>query len=406
MLEKADTDISIVMADLAGFGLEAAYLVPTETGMKKSIMDAHNGLRRYLAEHSLHFYDTQGLGPSHKKMLEVSILTEKGWKRTNASLYRPETKSGDPRIWFSNLGRHAQPWNLLVTIAKGGELYLVNASEALLWSTIHELGSPLHELVAGIELDARKIELELLDLLYGVASMGFVPSTTNADSGVGDTLEKLLGIKRNANKIPDYKGIELKSSRVQGKGGVQKNRSNLFSQVPDWSRSRLKNSREIVDEYGYISPNTGMQALQVTLSSNPNPQGLYLAFSENDSTVENLYSGVGKNPKVTLWGLDDLESRLSEKHKSTFWVKAETKKVQDLEHFQYFKVQITSSPLIANFGPLVASGKIQMDYTISEKLKPSGEKWVRDHGYLWKIKPANMNLLFPPPKTVELIAKT
>lgn len=405
MLEKSDKDVSIVIADLAGFGVEAAYLVPTDTGLRKSIMDAHSGLRRYLSDQKLHFYDDQGLGPKHKKTLEVCILTDSGWKQTSASLYRPETKLGDPRIWFSNLGKYAQAWNLLVAIAKNDQLYLVNASKTELWGSLYEQGSPLNELVTGLAADSQKTQLELLDLLYDVAAQGFIPSTTNADSGVGDTLEKLLGIKRNANKSPDYKGIEIKSSRVQGKAGVQKNRSSLFSQVPDWSRSRLKNSRQIIDEYGYTSQKTGMKALQVTLSCNPNPQGLFLAFNENQSTVQNLHSGVDKIEKVVLWGLDILENRLSEKHKATFWVKAEAKKVQNIEHFQYLRVQITSAPLVANFGPLVATGKIQMDYTFSEKLKPTGEKWVRDHGYLWKIKPENMNLLFPPPKIVELVLK-
>jgi hypothetical protein len=45
-----------------------------------------------------------------------------------------------------------------------------------------------------------------------------------------------------------------------------------------------------------------------------------------------------------------------------------------------------------------------MDYTISEKVKPDGSLKVRDHGYLWKIAPEDIGLLFPPPKIVDLLA--
>jgi hypothetical protein len=58
--------------------------------------------------------------------------------------------------------------------------------------------------------------------------------------------------------------------------------------------------------------------------------------------------------------------------------------------------------LVQNFGPLVDAGKIQMDYTFSEKLRSSGKPYIRDHGYLWKIKPQDFHLIFPSPKTVEL----
>jgi hypothetical protein len=390
------------MADLAGFGLEAAYIVPTPTGLKKSIMDAHEGLRHYLAVNGVHDYRSQGQGPDNKKVLGASILTSKGWNRGSASLYRPETKSGDPRIWFSGLGKHAEAWNLLVVMARGDELYLINASDERLWNSIRDSGSPLNELVADVAFDAQETERELLALLTKICARGFIPSTTNADSGVGDTLEGLLGIKRNANKAPDFKGIELKSSRLHGKAGTQRNRSSLFSQAPDWSRSRLKNGREIIDKYGYFSADTGLKALHVTLGKTPNPQGLYLALNEKEYTVENLHTSEPPDEKVTTWDLNTLEDRLAEKHRATFWVKAATQLVGNHEHFHYLRAQITSRPLTANFGPLVASGKIQVDYTFSEKIKPSGDFWVRDHGYLWKVKPADMNLLFPPPRIVDL----
>ena len=54
----------------------------------------------------------------------------------------------------------------------------------------------------------------------------FIKSVGIGDKAIGETLESTLGIKPNASKRPDYKGIELKASRSS------KNRSNLFSKTP------------------------------------------------------------------------------------------------------------------------------------------------------------------------------
>jgi hypothetical protein len=35
-----------------------------------------------------------------------------------------------------------------------------------------------------------------------------------------------------------------------------------------------------------------------------------------------------------------------------------------------------------------------MDFTISEKVRPDGSIWVRDHGYLWKIAPEDIGIAF------------
>jgi hypothetical protein len=404
MLHRSDRDISGVMRDLAAFGLEAAYLVPTDTGLKKSILDAHASLRRYFLHSGLHDYRIQGQGASNKRVLSGMILTPNGWLQTSVSLYRPTSKAGDPRIWISKLTQFARPWNLIVLLVKDDELFIINSSDRQLWATLNEPTSPLAKLISQLVLDDRESENALLERLFTIARQGFIPSTTGADSGVGDTLERLLGIVRNADKTPDFRGIEIKASRLNSKTGRQANRNTLFSESPNWFHSTLKNGREIVEKYGYVSAGTGKRALQVTLGSSPNAQGLYLLFNDNQSVIENRHQHLGNDDPVVLWELPALEARLAEKHKSTFWVKANAENKDGFEHFQYVSAQITSNPLVANFGPLVASGKIQLDYTFSEKTRTSGQSYIRDHGYLWKIKPANLGLLFPPARVVDLVA--
>lgn len=403
MLSRSDIDIKAVMADLAHYGIEAAFLVPTKTGLDKSIIDAHDGLRKYLKKHEIHNYELQSQGPTSKVILEGNFINENGIMKTKISLYRPETKSGDPRIWFSGLNSYASANNLLVVLIANQEIFLINASRSKIWETLNVKGSPLNEII--LKLSSRKslIEEELLKKLIQIHLKGFVASTTNADSGVGDTLENLLKIKRNSNRAPDYKGIEIKASRVSGRTQRSSNRSNLFSKIPNWELSELKNGEAILNKFGYYPPGSpSKKALHVTLNNNPNAQNLYLAIDLDNYYVENLYKSKTGNEKVVLWKLDELESELEKKHENTFWVKAESKNISNLEHFHYKFVEATSNPMVTNFGTLVETGSITLDYTFSEKTRASGKSYARDHGYLWKIKPTDFGLLFPPKRIFDL----
>jgi hypothetical protein len=400
MLSNSDVDLTKVIEALASEGVEAGYLVPTETGLQKSIMDAHQHLRTYLKDKNLHDFDAQAKGPEAKVVKECLILGDRGWIPSKVSLYRPNTKNGDPRIWISDLKKHSHPNNLLVMLVVNEVLHVINASRPQ-WATLSDPSSDFAKLVLSASQSRSDSESELLELLNDIWSRGFIKSTTNADNGVGDTLENLLGIKRNASKAPDFKGIELKASRKQGKNLISRNRSTLFSLVPDWSRSECQNKEEIVAKYGYLN-SLGKRALQVTLGNKPNAQGLYLAISKSERDIENLAKLEEEERSVVVWGLDDLQSALRNKHPATFWVKAEAKKTGSIEEFHYQNVTITSRPLIQNFGLLVDAGKIQMDYSFSEKQRANGNPYIKDHGYLWKIKPKDFHLIFPNSRNVDL----
>lgn len=398
MLSTADVDITEVIKDLASRGVEAGYLVPTHTGLDKGIMDAHQSLRSYLKDKNFHDFESQVQGD--KQVLECQILGHRGWIPTKVSLYRPNTKNGDPRIWIYGLKDHAEASNLLALLVISSRLYVVNASRDL-WNTIHTPTSEFAKLLGQAARQASSTEEELVGLLKEIWARGFVPSTTRADNGVGDTLENLLGITRNSSKLPDFKGIELKASRKGGRNAKNKTRSTLFSLVPDWNSSKCKNSMEIVNKYGYLN-SLGKKALQVTLSNKPNAQGLYLSLSRSEAEIENLALRSGIEEQVVQWKIEDLQTSLAEKHKATFWVKATSRILEDAEYFHYQDVLITSKPLVQNFGPLVSAGKITMDYTFSEKQRDSGLSYIRDHGYLWKMDPKDFPLVFPTPRLLHL----
>ena len=72
-----------------------ALIEPTETGLKKSIMDATGPIRSYLKENQIHDYDFQLQGPEHKVIINANIYSDFNLTNSNASLYRPNKKKGD-----------------------------------------------------------------------------------------------------------------------------------------------------------------------------------------------------------------------------------------------------------------------------------------------------------------------
>jgi len=400
MLGKTDTPIDVVISALSSFRVEAGFLVPTPTGLGKSILDAHEDLRNYLKRAGLHDFDLQDQGPDHKVLLPVNLVTDSGIIGTQASLYRPNTKSGDPRIWISKLNSYSKPWNLIALFESQGQLFAFNASDKNVWQSIYDEKSPLNIALKSAGAQFSVIETELLRKLKDIESRGFLPSTTNAANGVGDTLENLLGITRNSRKAPDYKGIELKATRRNT--AAQTQRSVLFSMVPKWNISALHNGSAILQTYGYLSSATNRVELYVTVKHQPNRQGLFLDIDDKMGLVMNQHTDGTKITPVVSWELKELQDELAKKHKQTFWVKAKNQSLQNREHFHYYEVAATTAPFVSYFGPLVVSNQITMDYTLSVKNRATGTPYTRDHGYLWKIANNSFESLFPPPKLIDL----
>lgn len=370
-----------------------ALIEPTETGLKKSIMDATGSVRSFLKENNIHDYDIQGQGPENKVQIETKIYEDFRIINSTASLYRPQTKKGDPRIWFSGLTKVANPNDIVALIFYSGAFHIFNLTQLNVESLLNSnLVNPLKELVAEINGKANEIAFELLTMLRKVASSGPIPSMVAADTSVGRTLETELGIDINSSKQPDYKGIELKSFRSS-----RTNRKNLFAQVPDWSLSKFKSSAEILDTFGYHREDDFK--LYCTVSAiTRNSQGLSLKL---DSEIKQLIEN-SDNPEVgdfVVWTLDTLHRRLKEKHKETFWVEADSTYIDGQEHFQYSLVEHTKKPITSQFDILVDQGIITLDHLIKRNSKGK----VVEKGPLFKIKPKGLDLLFPPSEKYNLI---
>jgi len=373
--------------------VELCLIEPTQTGLNKSIMDATGSVRTYLKSKSIHDFAIQRQGQEDKVLIKTSLVSSFGLIQSAASLYRPNTKNGDPRIWFKGLGSYAVANDILGIIGFNDELFVINITQLDLAKLLDFTSSnPLRELVNEINNVTNQVSLELLGLLNQISARGPIEAMLNADTSIGRTLETLLGIDINSSKKPDYKGIELKSYRDR-----RGNRKNLFAQVPDWNLSVFKSSAEILNAFGY---NRGDDVkLYCTVSSlMRNSQGLKLRL---DSKINQLLENSDK-PAIgdfVVWQLETLHNRLLEKHNETFWIAADSILIDGKEYFQYKKVEHTKKPILTQFDILLDQGIITLDHLIKRKSTGS----VVEKGPIFKIKPNALDLLFPPSKVYSLI---
>ena len=373
--------------------VEITLIEPTRTGLDKSIMDATGSVRTYLKNNNIHDYEFQKQGQESKIQVNSYLVSPDGLIKSASSLYRPNTKKGDPRIWFKGLGAYAKANDILAILTLGNELYVLNVTRLDFEKLINGIiNNPLKELVNEINSLSREVADELLMLLRKIAERGAIPAMLQADTAIGRTLETLLGIKINSSKQPDYKGIELKSFRDK-----RGNRKNLFTQVPDWTAGKLKSSAEILNEFGYQRGDDFK--LYCTVSAIVcNSQGLKLKL---DTDIRQL---IENSNKVTVgdfvvWGLETLHKRLLEKHNETFWIAADALMVDGKEHFIYKNVEHTKKPIVSQFDILLEQGIITLDHLI--KRTPVGK--VVEKGPIFKIKPKALSLLFPPSQSYNLL---
>ncbi len=396
MLERSDTSVSQTLKAFSNFNMDVCLFVPTPTGLTKGYMDAIASAREYLEETRFHSYALQFQGQEYKVVRQAFFVYPDRLEETQVSLYRPKTKNGDPRIGFYGLKHYANPYNLLAVIAVDGALYAINCSNQDNLRALENPYSPIGKIAQQFATQNDTAVYELLDMLQSVGSQGFVPSLRAGSTGVGMTLETLLGIPANANKTPDYKGIEIKAKRKHSRAP---SRSTLFSQVPNWNLSPIGSAWNLLSTFGYyrdgkLRLNHEMNAIK------PNSLGFSLEIDpSNDWLRQNHTDPNNISQHIITWELPLLRHRLAEKHPQTFWVSAETQENNGSEMFHYVAVEHTKRPKIRNFDALIDAGVITVDYLMSDR----GNNKVRDHGYLFKIHQADFGALFPPSNYYSLV---
>lgn len=410
MISTADVSISDVLAFLGSNGLRATILVPTETGLEKSIMDATYEVREYFKSCDFHDYSTQQQGVDFKVVQRAFIHVPGDCVETSVSLYRPETKFGDPRIWIYRLKQFARAGNVLALIVVDDVLHVLNMSTDGYRCFINP--SEKLRYLLGSQQQSLPFQ-ELLSTLRGIAAEGWHTTDIQAATGVGMKLESLLGIKANSSRDPDYNGIEIKTSRHLSIS----ERVTLFSKTPDWNYTKALGGlceREVVEKFGklvpadkHVTPLTlgeadGVQMKRqyyATVAPNANPQGVFSKIGNRSGQVTYETLSKSDGSLINCWKMDVLQDALSKKHRETAFIEVYSERDGSKERFLLKSVIYRSRPILSNLIIALSSGDVSMDYTVS--IKPNGR--LRNHGYLFKMQHNKLDILFASSQEYRLL---
>jgi len=223
----------------------------------------------------------------------------------------------------------------------------------------------------------------LKEKLSDIHRMGYVVSLRKGNTGIGYTLETLLGVAENNLRSPDFGNIELKETLL----GVAEN--NLRS--PDFGNIELKSRRikstslltlftfnysiwkiqqeALIQQYGYHKD--GRWALYTTVKSKPNNRGFYIKVEQD---YVRLYHEDGLCAiEWQLEGLiDDLKSKLS----NVLLVEAESRKSGENEEFWYKEAYLLTGIIVEKFLEYIKNGTIAIDLRMH--INKNGA--VRNHG--------------------------
>ena len=218
---------------------------------------------------------------------------------------------------------------------------------------------------------------ELKNKLSDIKRMGYVVTKRKGNTGVGYTLETLLGIKENNLKMPDFDNIELKSQRNSAS-----NRVTMFT----FNRGVWKiKQRELIEKYGYIDTND-RPSLYCTVDTRVNNQGLFVKVEHENVRLYHLDGNL-----IAEWMGERLIETFREKMPALVVVNADTRINSDeKEEFWFNGAFFLTQPNEDNLLDLIRQDIIIVDVRMHLK----NNKTVRNHGTGFRIDEKYLNLCF------------
>lgn len=208
-----------------------------------------------------------------------------------------------------------------------------------------------------------------------VKEKGWVKSKRKGPTGIGQTLEQLLGIEENNIALPDLGTVELKAHRIGSSSMIT-----LFT----FNRKAWKmNPLAAIKKYGTLDDN-GRLGMYFTMARTPNSMGLFLYVDETGISVRHISGEI-----VAEWQLAALAKRFMQKIPGLVLVSAFSEMRGNTEWFKYDRAQLlteTSSDIIHN---QLVSGNILVDLRLHDKGTSA-----RNHGTGFRATEDKLTLLF------------
>lgn len=216
---------------------------------------------------------------------------------------------------------------------------------------------------------------EFVKAFEKLRAKSWVKTERKGATGVGHTLEALIGLPENNVASPDLGRIELKAHRINSSSMIT-----LFTfNRKVWRMKPL----EAIKKYGTPDEN-GRLGLYFTMSRTPNSAGLFLHIDSDTISVRHVSGNI-----VAEWQLQTLAERFIKKIPALILVSAFSEIRGDYEWFKFDRAQLltgTSSKIIR--GQILA-GNILVDLRLHDKITSA-----RNHGTGFRAHEDKMPLLF------------
>jgi len=197
----------------------------------------------------------------------------------------------------------------------------------------------------------------LVSRFVELSKSGSIKCESTGPSAVSKAIADLLGEKHGSNFKID--GFHIFSHRKS-----DTSRMTLFAKTPDWSRSELSSSAEMLDRFGYIR--NGALKLNCTLRyRDANTQGLYLDLSDNGEGIVSKTTNADEE-LIAYWPISSLIESLNRKHNRAAMVEVRDKSIMGETFFEIDSLITYSNPKSDVFVSLVKSGSITIDHLISD----------------------------------------
>ncbi len=224
--------------------------------------------------------------------------------------------------------------------------------------------------------------------LQVINSMGFVKTHRSGNTGIGKTLEDLMGIKENNFSSPDLGEIELKSARKSAKSMLT-----LFTKSP----SPKSANSVLLNRFGYVGKNNKKE-LHTTvkfgeLNKIKDKNGFKIDINKNSGNIDLV---TANSEIVGSWDKTIIEKHF-QKATKVLYVLAENKGSHEQELFWFNEAILLSEFSFERFIELIKSGKILIDIRIGQY--PNGNP--HDHGTGFRVKPTDLSNCYS--KTIKII---
>lgn len=234
-----------------------------------------------------------------------------------------------------------------------------------------------------------------------IKGAGYVESHRKGDTGIGKTLEDLLGITENNIAGPDFATYELKSARKDSvsmltlftKTPLPQNAINRLletfgypqgraSHRPQFSLAEYVSGKSQVSIKGVEADasavSTREKELHVTVDAvKPNSVGLMLEIKDNKIYIGN------KRGVEAYWDNNTLRAAFEKKYRKLIYVLAEHKQEAGKEYFWFNEANLLEGFSFERFSNLVVQGTLKVDLRIGHY----SDGRPHDHGTGFRILP-------------------